>query len=260
MWKTYIPNTGENNNIEVDGNGNIYLTGNTKWQNLGDSGVFQQNFSVVYDTAGLILANTYIVKLNSQGQKIWATYTPSSLIGGMTVYGNNLYIFGNNDLKTTETGLSTPGTFQSAKGGQFIAKIDGNTGQRIWGTYYGTPGNTIEAGISDIKADQTGVYVTGMTFGIVGDTYYATEGAYKPQTNDGIDMFITKFNNDGNRSWSTYIGTDGYESYSGDKGLDVKDGKLLFTGTSSGSYNIATPGSYVDISQIQIIRMLFLAF
>lgn len=246
LWKTYIPNTGESHNFEVDSNGNIYIVGYTKWQTLGDPGTFQQNFKLVYDVSGTLLPNTYIVKLNPQGQKLWATYTPSSSINGITVYENNLYIFGNNDIITTEATLSTPNTFQTAKGGQFISKFDGMTGQRIWGTYYGTPGNTVDAGLSDIKADETGVYVTGMTFGIMGGTYYATEGAYKSQTNDGIDMFITKFNLSGNRVWSTYIGTDGYDSYSGDRGLDIKNGKLLFTGLNQGNYNISTPGAFVS--------------
>lgn len=246
LWKTYIPNTGTFNNIAVDDNENIYIVGTTKWQSLGDPGTFQQNFSMVYDTFNLLLPNTYIVKLNPQGQKIWATYTPSSSINGITVYGNNLYIFGNNDLKITETELSTSGTFQPAKGGQFIAKIDGNTGQRIWGTYYGTPGNGSSGAISDIKADQTGIYITGMTFASIGDTYYATEGAYKSQTTDGFDMFITKFNDSGNRIWSTYIGGDDYDSFSGDRGLDVKNNKLIFTGINHGSHNIATPGAYIS--------------
>lgn len=246
LWKTYIPNTGEYHNFEIDSNGNIYITGHTKWQTLADSGTFQQDFKLVYDTSGALLPNTYIVKLNSQGQKLWATYTPSSSINGITVYENNLYIFGNNDLNTTESTLSSPNTFQLAKGGQFISKIDGMTGQRIWGTYYGTPGNTLDASISDIKADETGVYVTGTTFGIMGDIYYATEGAYKTQTNDGFDMFITKFNISGNRVWSTYIGTDGYDSYTGDRGLDIKNGKLLFTGLNHGNYNISTPGAFVS--------------
>lgn len=246
LWKTYIPNTGEYHNFEVDNNGNIYITGHTKWQTLGDPGTFQQNFEHVYDTSGVLLPNTYILKLNPQGQKLWATYTPSSSINGITVYENNLYIFGHNDLKTTQSTLSSPNTFQTAKGGQFISKIDGITGQRIWGTYYGTPGNTLDAGLSDIKADETGVYVTGMTFGVMGDIYYAMEGAYKPQTTDGFDMFITKFNLSGNRVWSTYIGTDGYDSYSGDRGLDIKNGKLLFTGLNQGNYNISTPGAFVS--------------
>lgn len=246
LWKTYIPGTGDFQNFEVDSNGNIYIVGYTKWQTLADSGTFQPDFKTVYDASGALLSNTYIVKLNPQGQKLWATYTPSSSITGITVYENNLYIIGNNDLNTTEATLSTPNTFQIAKAGQFISKIDGMTGQRIWGTYYGTPGNTLDAGLSDIKADGTGVYVTGMTFGIMGDSYYATEGAYKAQTTDGFDMFITKFNLTGNRVWSTYIGTNGYDSYSGDRGLDIKNGKLLFTGLHQGNYNIATAGAFIS--------------
>ena len=245
MWQTYLPGNDSFNNLEVDNDGNIYVAGSTKWQNLADPGTFQPTFSMVYDAAGASLPNTYIVKLNPQGQKIWATYTPSSILGGITTFGDKVYIYGNNDLKPTGADLSTSGTFQLAKAGQFIAEINANTGQRNWGTYYGTPGNTLEAGISDIKADETGIYITGATFGAPGN-YYATEGAYKPQSIDA-DMFITKFNHSGGRVWSTYIGTDGYDSFSGDRGLDIKNGKLLFTGLSYSDQNISTPSAYIPI-------------
>lgn len=245
LWKTYLPGNASFNSLEIDTSGNIYIAGLTKWQNLGDFGTFQPNFSMVYDSAGILLPNTYIVKLNPQGQKIWATYTPSKLIGGMTIYGNNLYIFGQDDLKPAGVELSTPNTFQIAKSGQFISNIDGTTGKQIWGTYYGTIGN-FDSGISDIKADETGVYIVGMTFGVPSN-YYATEGAYKANTTDGFDMFVTKFNTQGNRIWSTYIGSDNYDSFSGERGLDVKNGKVLFTGLSMGNQNISTPGAYINI-------------
>lgn len=245
LWQTYLPGNSSFDTMEVDENGNIYVAGLTRWQNLADAGTFQPAFSTVYDAAGIALSNSYLVKLNPQGQKIWATYTPSASINGMTVFGSHLYIFGNKDLNPAGADLSTPGTFQPAKASQFIAQIDANTGQRTWGTYYGIPGNGGGAGLSDIKADGTGVYVTGMTFGIPG-TYFASEGAYRPQTTDGFDLFITKFSLSGGRVWSTYIGTDGMEMYSGDRGLDVKNGKLLFTGVSSGNQNIATSGAYIS--------------
>lgn len=244
LWQTYIPGNNSFNILEVDHEGNIYFAGSTKWQHLADPGTFQPDFNLVYDVAGISMDNTYIVKLNPQGQKMWATYTPSGLIGGLAVFEDKLYIYGNRDLDPTGADLSTPGTFQLAKAVQFIAEIDANTGQRTWGTYYGTPGNTGGSGISDIKADESGVYISGMTFGISG-TYFATEGAYRTECTDGFDMFVTKFSHSGGRLWSTYLGTDGYESFSGDRGLDVKNGKLLLTGLSTGSQNISTPGAYI---------------
>lgn len=243
LWQTYLPGNDSFNKLDVDDDGNIYVAGATKWQNLADPGTFQPVFSMVYGPAGELLPNTYLVKLNPQGQKIWATYTPSSLLSGLTVSGDKVYICGNNDLKPAGADLSTSGTFQPAKAGQFIAEINASTGQRTWGTYYGIPGNTLDSGISDIKADGTGVYITGATFGVPG-SYYATEGAYKTQSTDP-DMFVTKFNSSGGRIWSTYIGTAAEETFSGDRGLDIKNGKVLFTGLSYGDQNISTPGAYI---------------
>ncbi|WP_027388392.1 SBBP repeat-containing protein [Chryseobacterium gregarium] len=130
LWQTYLPGNNNVNNLEVDNNGNIYVAGTTKWQNLSDPGTFQPTFNMVYDAAGIILPNSYIVKLNPQGQKIWATYTPSILLVGMTAFEDKLYIIGNKDLEPTGADLSTSGTFQPAKAGQFITRLNANTGQR----------------------------------------------------------------------------------------------------------------------------------
>lgn len=247
QWKTYIPNfEGNNDIIKTDENGNIYLFGETKWQNLGDAGTYFPNYTFSYSQGGgSPKSNYFVVKLNPQGQKVWATYIPVQAIGDIDVFGGNLYIAGSNDLEPSVTQLSTPGTFQQAKASQSIIKINANSGQRIWGTYYGPPGNSFDAGIVNIRVNTSGVYILGTTFGIP-STYYATEGAYKAQNVDGMDLYLTKFNEAGNRIWGTYIGSDGIELPTGPNALAIKDDKILVVGSSQGNYNMATPGAFLD--------------
>lgn len=241
LWKTYIPG-GSSYTLTDDEQGNIYITGTTIWQNLGDPGTFQPAFTIVPDINGTSLANSYLVKLNPQGQKIWATYTPSKIIYCLNAYGNDLYIAGSDDLDETSSVLATPGAFQSEKSKQFFSKIDGNTGKRIWGTYYGIP-QTASGQIIGIKATSTGIYMAGITVNL--STYYATSGAYKQQSTGWLDLFLTKFDSNGKRAWSTYLGGDDLDFVSSYNFLDVKDDKILIAGTSQGSQNIASPGTFV---------------
>lgn len=248
QWKTYIPNSESYIDIiKTDENGNIYLFGDTKWQNLGDAGTYSPNYTFSYSQGGgSPKSNYFVVKLNPQGQKVWATYIPVYVISDIDVFGGNLYIAGSYDLEPSLTQLSTPGTFQQTKGAQSIIKLDANSGQRIWGTYYGSPGNSLDAGIVNIRVNTSGIYILGITFGTP-STYYATEGAYKAQTVDGFDLYITKFNEAGNRIWGTYIGSDGIEMPTGpNNALDIKDDKILVVGSSTGNYNMATPGAFLD--------------
>ncbi|MDR2234797.1 MAG: T9SS type A sorting domain-containing protein [Chryseobacterium sp.] len=242
LWRTYIPGS-ESPLLTFDSSGNIYMAGTTSWQNLGDSGTFQEDFETVTDPTGFVKPNSYIVKLNPQGQKIWATYTPSKVISCLAIYEDNLYIAGLDDLNTSASTLATEGAFQATKSNQFISKINGSTGQRIWGTYYGIP-NSSASLILYLKTTSTGIYMTGTTFSPVNSTYFATPGAYKASTTDGFDLFLSKFDDDGKQVWSTYLGTDEYEWIIGSRSFDVKDDKIIVTGISQGQ--IASPGAFLS--------------
>ncbi|WP_100076107.1 T9SS type A sorting domain-containing protein [Chryseobacterium camelliae] len=245
LWKTFLPSTGSVLLLKADSTGNVYFTGSTAQQNLGDPGTYHPGFATVYDSTGTqLLDNHYVVKLNPQGQKVWATYIPTQAINDIEVSEGKLYIAGNADLDTNASELATPGTFQQSKAGQSITCLNTLNGQRLWGTYYGVPGNSVEAGVINIRANATGVYMVGNTW--APGNYYATENAYKTSTTDGFDFFLTKFNDSGNRIWSTYLGSDGYEVAVGYKSSDIKDDKILISGLSSGNHNMASPGAFVS--------------
>ncbi|MDR2234799.1 MAG: T9SS type A sorting domain-containing protein [Chryseobacterium sp.] len=243
LWRTYIPGK-VSSTIATDSEGNIYITGTTSWQNLGDPETFQPDFTVVPDFFGSPLPNSYIVKLNPQGQKIWATYTPSKEILNIHAYQDNIYISGYNDLDQTNSALATPGAFQIEKSGQFLSKINGNTGKRIWGTYYGIP-HTDSGSITGIKTTSSGIYLSGTT--IIPSTYYATSGAYKQEATDPFDLFLVKFNDNGQQEWGTYLGSNGYDFANSYGSIDVKNDRILISGATFGaSNNIASAGAFVS--------------
>ncbi|MCA6067108.1 T9SS type A sorting domain-containing protein [Chryseobacterium sp. RG1] len=247
VWQTYVPeNLDSDFFIKTDNTDNIYIAGTTKWQNLGDPGTYDPSFTYVSSPQGGPLSNSYVVKLNSQGQKIWATYIPSKTISDIDLFDNNLYIATGEDINTSVSTLATSGTFQQAKAVNSIIKLNGNTGNRIWGTYYGVPNNITHGTIKNIRVTETGVYILGTT--TTPGTYYGEEGAHLASSLDGWDLFITKFNDSGNRTWTTYLNTAGIELIlNSNHNLDVKDDKIIVSGSTTGNQNIATPGAFQDV-------------
>jgi len=247
VWQTYVPeNLNSNFFIKTDNSGNIYIAGTTKWQNLGDPGTYEPSFTYIPSTLGDPLSNSYVVKLNAQGQKIWGTYIPSKTISDIDLFDNNLYIATGEDINSSVSTLATAGTFQQAKAVNSILKINGNSGNRVWGTYYGMPNNVTHGTIKNIRVTETGVYVLGTT--TTPGTYYGEEGAHLASSVEGWDLFITKFNDTGNRNWTTYLGTTGIELILGsNNNLDVKDDKIIVSGSTYGNQNIATIGAFQDV-------------
>ncbi|GAB0154853.1 hypothetical protein CHRYSEOSP005_01130 [Chryseobacterium sp. Alg-005] len=262
VWKTYVPENSDSKFfIKTDASGNIYIAGTTKWQNLGDPGTYEPAFTLVPSTNGSPTSNSYLVKLNSQGQKIWATYIPTKTIADIDLFGNNVYIAAGDDVNSSTAALSTAGTFQQAKAINSIIKINGNSGERIWGTYYGSPTNLSHGTIRNIKVTSTGIYILGTT--TTPGSYYGEEGAFKASTTEGWDLFITKFDDLGARDWTTYLGTSGIEMIlESSHNIDVKDDKIIVSGSTFGNQNIATHGTFQDVkpSSSNILDIFFSMF
>jgi predicted SpoU family rRNA methylase len=115
---------------------------------------------------------------------------------------------------------------------------------RLWGTYYG--GNEDDRGFADnggngIVNDQSGnVIFAAYT---KSTTTIASAGAFQTVFGGlGWDAFVSKFNQSGNRSWTTYYGGS-----SDDVAFDVtvdQLGNVLLTGHTSSPTVMSTSGAY----------------
>jgi len=250
LWTTYLPKTLSTRGmmLRFDKENSIYLEGSTNESipGLTTSGVFLENF-ITHQNSTTAELNSYLVKLNSSGQKIWATYSPD--IYDYEVHEGYIYTVSQYDL-TMPGNYTDSGTFQPSIPAQnIITKINSMTGQKVWGTFYGTPilPNTYTgSGIYDIEVNSTGIYVSGQNENTNSPTYFATSGAFKPQMTGSGDLFLSKFDFTGNRVWSTYFGTNGYDLNLGFSNLSVFGNKIIITGNQYGaSDNISTQNAFL---------------
>jgi len=239
QWGTFYGGTLEDQGrcVAVDAFGNVYLTGPTISGNaISTFGSHQVNYG------GGALYDAYLVKFNSSGVRIWATYYGEQANDyGKSVacdQSGNIYLTG---YTGSTINISTPGSHQFIYGGStdgFLAKFD-NTGVRLWGTYYGGTGPGAEG------AEHVGVDILGNVF-ISGDAQtangFTTVGCYQPVYNGAIDAFAAKFSSAGVRVWGTYYG-----AAATDRGKSMcvdQFGNLYLGGETASSGVIATVGSH----------------
>ena len=257
LWTTYLPNVPQGNgsntthqafSLQFDENQNIYISGLTKENitGLGTPGVFQENF-IPYNVGTIEMSNDYLVKLNSDGQKIWGTYNVAGFLD-FDYYNGHLYSIGgyNSSMPGSQT---TTGTFQpNIPAAQVLQSFDAATGQRDWGTFYGTPNSLTDfvgLMVIDIEANASGIYVTGDISDAANPTYYATAGAFQGQLSGSSDLFLSKFDTTGNRVWSTYFGSTEEDVISSSGNLTILGDRIVITGNQHGvASNIATPNAF----------------
>ena len=253
QWATYIGGNsliGNNGNaafvacsgISIDDSNYIYLTGYTNCTSgIATKGAYQTTLSGI--------SSALILKFNTSGSRLWATYfggngeTGSNSI--TTYLSSDVYIAG---WTSSPIGIATAGAYQTALSLQsssnrgachFLAKFD-NVGLIRWGTYFGDTSS-----VTNIEAatDRYGnIYFTGSTFS---NNNIATNGAYQSSFAGVEDVFLEKFNGAGDRLWGTYYGgTAADESY----GIATdKSGHVYLTGVTNSPLKMATNGAYKTI-------------
>jgi hypothetical protein len=198
-WGTYYGGTKRENfnGTASDPLGNVYVAGMAESSgNIATSGVHQQTISGQRDAI--------LIKFNSYGQRLWATYFGGSGLdvaqSCATHESQFVYISGST---TSSNGLATPGAHQATKNGGedgFLAQFD-QTGQLGWATYYG--GNALD-GSSNCATDLSGdVYMVGFTESI---NHIASAPSHQSNIGGNTDGFLAKFDASGQRVWGTYYG------------------------------------------------------
>ena len=172
---------------------------------------------------------------------VWATYfgaAQADIAYGITTDGNgNVYVTG---ITSSIAGIATTGSFQTTNlGGSdaYIAKFN-KAGILQWSTFFG--GTDSENGYGIVSGNNGKIYITGSTYSNSG---IATSGTYQTVYGGGSgDAFVTQFETNGSRSWTTYYGGAGNEiAYN--IAIDI-NGDVYITGRTYSPSNIATIGAY----------------
>jgi len=177
--KLWIQQLGTNNedvsySIKTDKNNNIYICGYTKGNLKGDNNGDKDVFLAKYDENG---KNLWVQQFGTDKED----------------FGRSISIDNNGNIFVTGWTL---GVMNETFGGydSFLVKFD-NNGNYQWAKQFGTKLNEFGSSI-EVDKDNN-IYITGWT-----------QGAFNGDKNNGkYDVFLIKFDNDGNEKWSKQIGT-----------------------------------------------------
>ncbi|MEZ5031960.1 MAG: T9SS type A sorting domain-containing protein [Saprospiraceae bacterium] len=209
-WATYLGGNGYDvvKGCSSDQNGNIGICGYTSSESgIASIGAFITSF-------GGDIFDGFLCSFNEFGLRNWGTYIGGSgfdiLNGCTTSSSGDIVAVGES---SSFTGIATAGTFQSAYSGDeiqtdaCILAFD-STGKRIWGSYIGVE-YTIETGNDCIIDNSGNIIFVGLAWNDF-DDILATPGAFQEEVIGQRNGLIFKFDNAGQRIWSTYFG--GYNS------------------------------------------------
>ena len=235
IYSTYFGGSGNDHgtDIDVDPNGNVYVTGITRSYSF---------FPLLNYYQGTLQGSQclYAAKLNNTGSAlVYSTYLGGS---GYEWYSSiacdddgYTYIVGN----TASTNYPTLNEYQTDQGDNdaVITKIDINGSNLIFSTYLGSSGweGTRSKNIA-IDKDKN-VYVVGSTRG----DDFPTVNPYRVYSGSH-DMFVSKLDNSGSSlHYSTYLG--GNSDFDVPFAIDVdSNGFAYVTGwTSSTDYPLVNP-------------------
>ncbi len=203
IWSTYYENNSLNwainDNIKVFQD-KIYLSGSCTNGLPASPGTFQPDFGPDINNV-----TPYLAKFDQNGSRDWATYNglsnnpPGAAFASVTVdAAGNSYIFGPVEDRFNQN-FATAGSYQATGAGfrdGYICKFD-NSGQKLWGTYYG---GELEEYAMQCHPYQDGFFVVGITRSTTGLSTETTppEGAFQftlfdPNTLEPQNMFVARF-------------------------------------------------------------------
>lgn len=234
LFSTLLGGSNEEmgNGIAVDGNGNIYVVGQTTSLNFPVANAVQSAPTTIDSCS----SNAFVTKLNpsipSYGFSTYLRGTQCDTAFAVATDGSgNVYVTGS----TSSSDFLTANAFQPAFAGPqfssdvFVTKLT-TDGALIYSTYLG--GNSgSESGFA-IAADSSGnAYVTGFT----NSTNFPTQNPIQATVgaNFSTDVFVTKLNSQGSALlYSTYLGGTGNDT---GRGIAVDSANNAYVTGSSDS-------------------------
>jgi len=251
IWGTYYggESTDTFYGTSVDSNNNILITGQTKsHENIATQNSFRETATGL----GSNNRDCIIVKLNEDGQRIWATYYGGDIGVDIDVdNSDNVYVLGEVSRGEADfEDISTTGAYQEAYSDEgnsswvdsFLVKFNTN-GQRQWGTFFGGDSYDFANGLVIDHIDN--VIICGATRSNI----FQTTNAFQPNKGGAHydwDAYLAKFNPDGQIMWNTFYGGDEQ-----DTGVNVdvdNDNNIFLTGGTGSFDSLGTSDGYQNES------------
>ena len=263
IWSTYLGSNESDASRDAffDSENNLYIVGviNKNATNVPFITI-QPDFSFQDDIFNYA-SKYYLVKFNSAGQLLWGKYTKGSITDIKFDSNDNMYITGTT---VYDTGIATVGAFQenfmgnaaNYKGVPYLAKYN-SSGIKLWGSYYGNSLNGYNSLDPKITLDENNNIYIASKISTIASEFYATTGCFQtfsdhPNWNKG--SFLSKFDTNGTRIWSTYVGlselplpgatVDSEQKFTDISTIKYYNNYIYLAGSTSVSTNISTSGSY----------------
>jgi len=218
---TFPPSLGGTlfENINFDSKGNILISGRTLGTAPVTTGSYSQN-PISCNPGGICVHTgaTFIMKIDTNGILIWCTYFHclSQNNTHLTLDKNdNIYYVSKrykNITLTTSPFQTTADTSSIINHQDVITKLN-SSGQHVWSTFYTKDQSLIKS----IVAGDDGIYVYGDHMESTSNSnYFGTPGSYQEYATGAFtgaggnekNVFLSKFNFNGGRVWSTYFAVD----------------------------------------------------
>ena len=222
-WSKSEGNAGMENGsyITADKNGNIIAIGdfNSPFLVLGNDTVDNKGFF-----------DAFIVKYDSMGNVLWGRSIGGNRNDSPIIVNtdnqNNIYIAGFFSGQQLEFNNDTLINSDSLSNDVFIVKYSSN-GTYLWGESFGQSGDEMSYGLCTDQYNN--VYVSGMF-----NSESLTFGNTTINNQGGDDMFVLKYDTDGNKIWIKGFGDIGNENVRG-LSVDVNN-DVIIIGEFDGPY------------------------
>lgn len=243
IWAVSMGGAGsdEANDIAVDDDGNVYITG--QYMGPADFDPGPGTFNLLPDGG---FWDTFVCKLDNTGNLVWAKG-----FGGATGNDNGLGIAvdGAGSVYTTGFFMDTAdfdpglGVYELGAGGEdiFVQKLDEN-GNFMWAYKFGGLTSAWDEG-NAITINGPNVYLTGWFNGIV--DFDPGPGSHWVTANGSTwgDTYVLNLDTSGSFNWMSHIG--GSSSDEGTKIITDLDDNIILTGEFSGTTDFDPgPGTF----------------
>ena len=241
-WSTYYGGNSSDmiRDIAIDNNNAVVFTGETR----------STDFPVCTTCSGYSQSyqgstESFIVKFDNTGQRIWATY-----FGGnysdyaktvVTDQNNRIYVLGycsSSNIPLMDAGGFYQGTYRGSWD-CFILRFD-QSGSMEWSTYYG---GTSNEEINDACIDpENRLIVTGHT----SSSNFPTQdrgGHFINTHSGGKDLFLLRFDENTQQEWGTYYQGSGHD-YGNSIDTDNEGNIFVMGFTSSTDFSLQDNGTF----------------